>query len=204
MDIYGYFSRLILGGSLLYLESIVESKTTKSPTFHRTGQLGDVMKESSTIAYSYAKGLLARKVPSNKFFEKSSIHMHVPEGATPKDGPSAGCTMATSLISLALDIPVPADLSMTGELTLTGLILKIGGVKEKVIAAKRSGVKTILLPEANRGDWEELEGYVREGVDVRFVGVYDDVLRIVFPGVGEVKAWEGIKGKGVEGSSVEL
>jgi Lon-like ATP-dependent protease len=173
---------------LLYLESIVESKTSKSPTFHRTGQLGDVMKESSTIAYSFAKGLLSRKVPSNKFFEKSSIHMHIPEGATPKDGPSAGCTMATSLISLALDRPVSPDISMTGELTLTGLILKIGGLKEKTIAAKRSGVKRVIFPASNKPDWEELEDYIKEGITPIFCETYEEIYAVVFPDTKEASA----------------
>ena len=139
------------------------------------------MKESTTIAYTYARSLFARKYPDNKFFEKARIHMHVPEGATPKDGPSAGCTMTTSLLSLALNKSVIPDVAMTGEITLTGKILKIGGVKEKAIAAKRTGVKKIIFPLANKSDWEELPDYIREGLDPSFVGWYEEIFEIVFP-----------------------
>lgn len=183
------------------MESILESKTGKHPAFHRTGQLGDVMKESSTISYSFAKGLLSRRIPSNKFFEKSSIHLHVPEGATPKDGPSAGCTMATSLLSLALDRPVSPDLAMTGELTLTGLILKIGGVKEKTIAAKRSGVSRIIFPMANKSDWDELEDYVKQGIQPMFVHTYDEIFDIVFPSGDKVTSLPKAQLTGQAGSS---
>ncbi|KAJ3070807.1 ATP-dependent Lon protease pim1, partial [Podochytrium sp. JEL0797] len=174
-----------MGGSCLYIESVVDSVITETskPSFHRTGQMGDVMKESSTIAYTFAKSFLARKFPENKFFEHASVHMHVPEGATPKDGPSAGTTMTTSLLSLALSTPPLANVAMTGELTLTGKVLKIGGLKEKAIAAKRSGVKDIIFPAANRSDWDELEGYVKEGLEPHFVAEYEDIFRVVFPGV---------------------
>ncbi|KAJ3101497.1 ATP-dependent Lon protease pim1 [Phlyctochytrium planicorne] len=172
-----------MGGSALYIESVLESALSEAskPSFHRTGQMGDVMKESSTIAYTFAKSFLAKEYPDNKFFEKASVHLHVPEGATPKDGPSAGVTMATSLISLALDVPIVQDVAMTGELTLTGKILKVGGIKEKTIAAKRSGVTKILLPSANRNDWDELPEYIKEGMDVTFVSWYGDVFPEVFP-----------------------
>ncbi|KAJ3026700.1 UNVERIFIED_CONTAM: ATP-dependent Lon protease pim1 [Siphonaria sp. JEL0065] len=173
-----------MGGQSLYIESVLESviQDDSKPSFHRTGQLGDVMKESTTIAYTYAKAFMARQFPDNKFFDKARIHMHVPEGATPKDGPSAGTTMATSLLSLALDTPAIENVAMTGELTLTGKVLKIGGVKEKTIAAKRSGVKTILFPASNRSDWDELPGYIKDGLDVHFVSWYADIFKIVFPG----------------------
>lgn len=117
-----------------------------------TGHLGDVMKESSNIALTFAKQLLDKVEPKNNFFDVSEIHVHVPEGATPKDGPSAGVTMTTSLISLATNTPVKPDVAMTGEVSLTGKVLPVGGIKEKVIAARRSGVHTVVLPKANEKD----------------------------------------------------
>ncbi|KAJ3088440.1 ATP-dependent Lon protease pim1 [Quaeritorhiza haematococci] len=172
-----------MGGSSIYIESVLESPLSEHSKPHldrTTGQLGDVMKESATISYTFAKAMLARRFPENRFFEKASIHMHVPEGATPKDGPSAGCTMTTSLLSLALGTPIKPNVAMTGEITLTGKILKIGGVKEKTIAAKRSGVTQIIFPKANRSDWEELPEYIREGIQAEFVEWYDEIFDIVF------------------------
>ncbi|KAJ3310549.1 ATP-dependent Lon protease pim1 [Boothiomyces sp. JEL0838] len=172
-----------MGGSSLFIESVLEStlKDDGKPSFHRTGQMGDVMKESSTIAYTYAKAFMAKRFPENRFFDHANIHMHVPEGATPKDGPSAGSTMTTSLLSLALDTPAIPDVAMTGEITLTGKILKIGGVKEKSIAAKRSGVKTIIFPAQNKSDWDELPDYLKENLTPHFVEWYDEIFAIVFP-----------------------
>lgn len=179
MDFNG-FKKSNLGGAPLYMESILENVITEKskPGFQRTGQLGDVMKESSTISYTYAKSFMARKFPDNTFFEKASIHLHVPEGATPKDGPSAGSTMALSLVSLALKKSIPNDIAMTGELTLTGKILKIGGVKEKTIAAKRSGVSRIIFPGSNRAEWDELPEYVKNGITPSFVEWFDEIFEI--------------------------
>lgn len=191
-----------MGGSILYIETILERtlvpslSSPTSPAFTsstsvtprddsyrpgliKTGQLGDVMKESSSIAYSFAKSFLAMHFPNNLFFERASLHLHVPEGATPKDGPSAGCTMATSLLSLALGRSVSSDVAMTGELTLTGKVLRIGGVKEKAIAAKRAGVSVIILPRTNEADWTELPDYIREGITVHFVDTYEEIAKIV-------------------------
>ncbi|KAJ1886665.1 ATP-dependent Lon protease pim1 [Kickxella alabastrina] len=165
-----------LGGSALYIESVVEATISSDSSdvsgdsgqhgrLHTTGQLGDVMKESSVLAYTYVRSLMNRQYPENKFFSKNIIHLHVPEGATPKDGPSAGVTMTTALLSLALNKPIHPDVAMTGELTLTGRVLKIGGLKEKTIAARRSGVKRILFPKANTADWEELPANVKEGLE---------------------------------------
>ncbi|KAI8840657.1 Lon protease C-terminal proteolytic domain-containing protein [Chytriomyces cf. hyalinus JEL632] len=172
-----------MGGTSLYIESVLGSVISddSKPSFHRTGQLGDVMKESSSIAYTFSKAFMARQFPENKFFDKASVHLHVPEGATPKDGPSAGTTMTTSLLSLALNTPALADVAMTGELTLTGKVLKIGGVKEKTIAAKRSGVSNIIFPASNRADWDELPAYIKEGLTPHFVGWYEEVFKVVFP-----------------------
>ncbi|KAJ3214115.1 ATP-dependent Lon protease pim1 [Clydaea vesicula] len=171
-----------MGGTPLYTESILEAPITESskPNFNRTGQLGEVMKESSVISYSFAKSLMTRKYPENKFFEKASIHLHVPEGATPKDGPSAGVTMTTSLLSLALNTSVSSDVAMTGELTLTGKVLKIGGLKEKCIAAKQSGIKKIFMPKSNKPDWEEIPDYIRNGLTPHFVEWYDEIFNAIF------------------------
>ncbi len=130
---------------------------------------------------SYAKRYIAQVDPSNTFFSHGvALHMHIPEGATPKDGPSAGVTMVTSLLSLALNRVVSGDLAMTGEVTLTGKVLAIGGVKEKVIAAKRSRVTHVLLPDDNRRDWDELEAPIKEGMTVTFCKQYSDVYKAVF------------------------
>src|SRR5512135_3652706 len=129
---------------------------TSSKGFRQTGQLGNVMVESSNIAYSYVMVHLEEYGAKPDFFNKHFVHLHVPAGATPKDGPSAGITMATALVSMLLKKPVVRKLAMTGELTLTGRVLPIGGVKEKTIAARRSGIKNLIFPEANRKDFEEL------------------------------------------------
>ncbi|KAF9934038.1 ATP-dependent Lon protease pim1 [Linnemannia zychae] len=171
-----------MGGSALYIESCLDGGLTEKsrPNFIRTGQMGDVMKESTSIAYTFAKNLIGRRFPENRFFNKAAIHLHVPEGATPKDGPSAGITMTTSLLSLALNKPLDPTIAMTGELTLTGKVLKIGGLKEKTIAAKRSGVKTLIFPQANLPDWEELPENVKEGVTGIPASWYEDVYKVVF------------------------
>merc|ERR1719498_1774026 len=113
------------------------------------------MKESSKIALTYAKHALGNLDPTNRFFAEANVSLHVPEGATPKDGPSAGCTMVTALLSLALDKPVRQNFAMTGEVSLTGRVLRVGGIKEKVLAAKRSGVTCVVLPYTNEMDWQE-------------------------------------------------
>ncbi|KAJ2018724.1 ATP-dependent Lon protease pim1 [Coemansia sp. RSA 2611] len=137
------------------------------------------MKESATLAYTYVRSLLSRNHPGNQFFHNNIIHLHVPEGATPKDGPSAGVTMTTALLSLALNRPVRNDVAMTGELTLTGRVLKIGGLKEKTIAARRAGVKRILFPKANMADWEELPANVKEGIEGHPIEWYDQIPALV-------------------------
>ncbi|KAJ2702892.1 ATP-dependent Lon protease pim1 [Coemansia sp. IMI 209128] len=175
-----------LGGSALYIESVVEATGNgnsegeqRNGQLHTTGQLGDVMKESATLAYTYVRSLLSRNHPGNQFFHNNIIHLHVPEGATPKDGPSAGVTMTTALLSLALNRPVRNDVAMTGELTLTGRVLKIGGLKEKTIAARRAGVKRILFPKANMADWEELPANVKEGIEGHPIEWYDQIPALV-------------------------
>jgi ATP-dependent Lon protease len=145
-----------------------------------TGQAGDVMKESAKIAWSYLHSAMPKYAPGYAFFEKSLVHIHIPEGATPKDGPSAGITMVTSLLSLLIGKPVLDNLGMTGELTLTGRILPIGGVKEKLVAARRSGLKTVIFPKDNMRDYEELPEYIRKGLTIHFVDHYDEVFEIAF------------------------
>ncbi|KAH0565450.1 ATP-dependent Lon protease pim1 [Trichoglossum hirsutum] len=147
-----------MGGAALYVESILEASLSPSsrPGLERTGNLKSVMKESASIAYSFAKSLMARGFPNNKFFEKARLHLHCPEGAVQKDGPSAGITMATSLLSLALDHRLDPTIAMTGELTVTGKVLRIGGLREKVVAARRAGAKKVIFPADNMSDWLEL------------------------------------------------
>ncbi|KAF2609276.1 hypothetical protein F2Q68_00043535 [Brassica cretica] len=147
---------------------------------HITGHLGRVMKESAEIAHTVAGRIMFEKEPDNLFFANSKLHLHVPEGATPKDGPSAGCTMITSLLSLAMKKPIRKDLAMTGEVTLTGRILPIGGLKEKTMAARRSQVKVIIFPEANRRDFEGHEESVKERLDVHFVDEYEQIFELAF------------------------
>ncbi|KAH1105941.1 hypothetical protein J1N35_009709 [Gossypium stocksii] len=169
-----------MGGSTLYIETTEVEQGEGKGALHVTGQLGDVMKESAQIAHTLARTILLEKEPDNPFFANSKLHLHVPAGATPKDGPSAGCTMITSMLSLAMKMPVRKDLAMTGEVTLTGKILPIGGVKEKTIAARRSEVKTIIFPSANKRDYDELAPNVREGLDVHFVDDYSQIFNLAF------------------------
>ena len=146
-----------------------------------SGNLGDVMKESIRIAYTYSKVFLDSIDPTNNFLIDNHIHLHVPEGATPKDGPSAGCTIVTATISLALNRPVRENLAMTGEISLRGKILPVGGIKEKVLAAKRAGVDTVILPADNKKDFDDLPDLIKRDVTVHFAENYEDVYKIAFP-----------------------
>ncbi|EOA83690.1 uncharacterized protein SETTUDRAFT_42546 [Exserohilum turcica Et28A] len=184
-----------MGGSALYIESILQNalSASSSPGLERSGSLRDVMKESTGVAYSYAKSTLAREFPKNRFFEHARIHLHCPEGGTPKDGPSAGITMATSLLSLALNKKIRDDVAMTGELTLTGKVLRIGGLREKTVAARRAGAKTVIFPHDNMSDWLELPENIKEGIEGRPVSWYHEVFDIVFPDLDKEaanKMWE--------------
>jgi ATP-dependent Lon protease len=167
-----------LGGTTLYVESTAIPSKTKG--FQQTGQLKDVMRESSEIAYTYIQSRAVEYGIDPGFFAGQMIHLHVPAGATPKDGPSAGITMATSLYSLATNRPVKKNVAMTGELTVTGKVLPIGGVKEKTIAAKKAKVKTIIYPYENKKDFDELPDYIKKGLDAHFVNYFDEVLEIVY------------------------
>ncbi len=167
-----------MGGATLQIEAT--AMPSKSKGFKQTGQLGGVMIESSDIAYSYVMAHLERYGAPADYFDTRFVHLHVPAGATPKDGPSAGITMATALLSMLTEKPVLQKMGMTGELTLTGRVLPIGGVKEKTIAARRAGLKTLIFPEGNRKDFEELPDYLKEGLAVHFVRDYDEVYTVAF------------------------
>ncbi|NMB65689.1 MAG: endopeptidase La, partial [Spirochaetes bacterium] len=167
-----------LGGATLYIEATAIPSKTKG--FTQTGQLGNVMKESTEIAYSYIRSKVKQFGIDPNFFENHFIHLHVPAGATPKDGPSAGITMATALYSLAKNKPIKKSVAMTGELTITGRVLPIGGVKEKTLAAKRAKVKTIIYPAENKKDFDELPEHIKKGIDARFVSYFEEVLDIVY------------------------
>ncbi len=167
-----------MGGATLSIEASRIHSAQRG--FKLTGQLGDVMKESAEIAYSYVSSNLKRFKGDPTFFDKSFVHLHVPEGATPKDGPSAGVTMATALLSIARREAPQQNIAMTGELTLTGQVLPVGGIREKVIAARRQKISNLILPEANRGDYEELPEYLKEGLVVNFAKHYSDVFQVCF------------------------
>ena len=177
-----------LGGATLPVEASVINQSGRS--LKLTGQLGDVMKESAELAYSYVCANLKQLDADPHCFDQASIHLHVPEGATPKDGPSAGITMACALLSLALNRAPNKGYAMTGELTLTGQVLAIGGVREKVIAAKRQGIHHLIMPNANQGDVEELPAHVRVGIQFTFASHFKEVARTLFfegkqPGEGK-------------------
>jgi Lon-like ATP-dependent protease len=176
-----------MGGSALYIETQSikrgkdkDGKMKGGGMLKVTGQLGSVMEESSQIAYTVARDVLNNIDPQSSFFDDFDVHMHVPEGATPKDGPSAGITMITSMLSLALNRPVRDDLAMTGEVSLTGKVLPVGGIKEKVMAARRAGIKCIILPQANKRDYDEIGEYLKENLEVHFVDEYSKVYKVAF------------------------
>lgn len=167
-----------MGGATLSLEAT--RVHGKQRGFKLTGQLGDVMKESAEIAYSFIASRTEEFGIAADYFDRAFIHLHVPEGATPKDGPSAGITMATALLSLAGNKTIRRPLAMTGELTLTGLVLPIGGVREKLIAARRAKIMEVILPEDNRRDVEELPKHIVEGMKIHFAERYEQVAEIIF------------------------
>ena len=164
-----------VGGDILFVES---TSMTGKGGLTLTGQLGDVMKESATAALSFIRTNAEQLGIAKDFFEGTDIHIHVPSGAIPKDGPSAGVTMLTSLTSLLTNKTVKRDLAMTGEITLRGLVLPVGGIKEKVLAAHRAGVRTIILPKWNRKDLEEVPAKVKKEITFHFVDEMMEVLRI--------------------------
>ena len=167
-----------LGGTTLAVECSVVFSGSRG--LKQTGQLGDVMKESAQIAYSYISSNLVDFGAEEGFFDESTIHIHVPEGATPKDGPSAGITMASALLSLATGKPLLKNVAMTGELTLTGNVLPVGGIREKVIAARRANINEVILPYENKRDYDELPEHVKENVSVRFAASFPEVANTLF------------------------
>ncbi|MFO7978311.1 MAG: S16 family serine protease, partial [Bacteroidales bacterium] len=167
-----------MGGATLYIEAT--GVRSKNGSLKQTGQLGHVMQESAEIAYSYARSLMVKEKPSSDYFDSHFVHLHVPAGATPKDGPSAGITMALALYSLARNKPVRKGLAMTGELTLTGRVLPIGGIREKVIAARRVKVMELIFPSENKKNFDELPDYLKQDLRVHFVDTFSDVIRIAF------------------------
>ena len=166
-----------MGGEILFIESSVsEGKGVLT----MTGNLGDVMKESATIAYQYIKAHPQLANMAYEEFSKKDIHVHVPEGAVPKDGPSAGITMVSSMVSALRGQQVRSGIAMTGEMTLRGRVLPVGGIKEKILAAKRSGVHTIIISEDNRKDIEEIKEIYIKGLDFIYVKNIEDVINAIF------------------------
>jgi ATP-dependent Lon protease len=174
-----------LGGATLDVEAT--RVHTLNRGFKLTGKLGEVMKESAEIAYSYVSSHLKEFKADITFFDSSFVHLHIPEGATPKDGPSAGVTMATALLSLARNEKLPRALAMTGELSLTGQVLPVGGIREKVIAARRAGIMELILPNTNRRDFDKLPDYIRAGITIHFAKHFKDIVHVVFGTAGNAK-----------------
>ena len=164
-----------VGGDTLQIEvNVMPGKGE----FKLTGQLGDVMKESAQAGISYIRSVGA----SEDFFTKHDIHIHIPEGAVPKDGPSAGITMATAMLSAITKKPVRADVAMTGEITLRGRVLPIGGLKEKLLAAKTAGIRTVCVPAQNEADIAEISEEIRDGLQICYVKKMEEVLKIAMNG----------------------
>jgi ATP-dependent Lon protease len=180
------------GGEVLYVEAVLVSDDNGSMTL--TGHLGEVMQESAKAARSYVWSKAEELGIDRQRIAKASVHIHVPAGAIPKDGPSAGVTMATVLASVYTDLPVRSDTAMTGEITLSGLILPIGGIKEKVLAAHRASIRRVILPKANENDLHELDGHVREAIEFIFVEHIEDAWAAAIPGLADrlalVSSWE--------------
>ena len=166
-----------MGGEILFIESSVSDG---KGILTMTGNLGDVMKESATIAYQYIKAHPEMANISSEDFAKRDIHVHVPEGAVPKDGPSAGITMVSSMVSALRGQQVRSGIAMTGEMTLRGRVLPVGGIKEKILAAKRSGIHTIIISEDNRKDIEDIKEIYIKGLDFIYVKTIDDVIKAIF------------------------
>jgi ATP-dependent Lon protease len=175
------------GGDILFIES---TRMSGQKGLTLTGSLGDVMKESAQAALSYVRSRAERLNIQPDFFEKSDIHVHIPAGGIPKDGPSAGVTVAASLASLLTGRAVRSDVAMTGEITLRGKVLPVGGVKEKVLAARRAGIKTVILPRRNESDLEDIPSEVRNEVEFIFVDTVDEVLKAVLQPPAEHQAGE--------------
>ncbi|HET6267505.1 MAG TPA: endopeptidase La [Acidobacteriota bacterium] len=170
------------GGDVLYIEATL---LPKGPTLTLTGHLGEVMQESARAAHSYLWSNAERLGINKSLFQDSGVHIHVPAGAIPKDGPSAGVAMATALASLYLKLPVDSKTAMTGEITLTGLVLPVGGIKEKVLAARRAGIRKVILPKENEKDLRQLPKEVRSELEFVFATHVEEVLKNAIPGIKE-------------------
>ncbi len=178
------------GGDVLYIEAVLLPESDRSDRLTLTGQLGSVMQESAKAARSYVVSHF-----SSLGIEPNAggVHIHVPAGAIPKDGPSAGVTMATALASLYSGYPVRNDTAMTGEITLTGMVLPVGGIKEKVLAARRAGLKRVILPKENEKDVAELPEDVRNSMEFEFAERIEDVLGVAIPQLGDPLASVAVK-----------
>jgi ATP-dependent Lon protease len=172
------------GGDIIYVEA-----TTMKGKGHLTltGQLGDIMKESAQAALSYVRSKGAILGINEDLFSKIDLHIHVPAGAIPKDGPSAGITMATAIASALTGKPVSKSVAMTGEVTLRGRVLPIGGLKEKTLAAKRMGIKKVIVPERNRKDLEDIPKYIKKDMEFVFAETMDDVLKVALKKIEKKK-----------------
>jgi ATP-dependent Lon protease len=164
------------GGDVLFIEASLLPSGHQNITL--TGQLGNVMQESARAAVSYIRAAAAHFGVAPDFLEGHDLHIHVPAGAIPKDGPSAGVTMATAILSAIRDEPVRSDVAMTGEITLSGLVLPVGGIREKTMAARRYGITTFVLPALNEPDLAELPPEVREGMKFILASTLDDVVSV--------------------------
>lgn len=166
-----------VGGETLQIEV---NKMPGKGEIDLTGQMGDVMRESALIAMSYVRSVSPDYQVAEEMFKDNDFHLHIPEGAVPKDGPSAGITMAAAILSLVTDTPVYAKVAMTGEITLRGRVLPVGGLKEKILAAKTAGIETVLVPKKNEKDVEEIAGEIRKGLHIHYVETMEDVIRHAF------------------------
>jgi ATP-dependent Lon protease len=176
-----------VGGEILTIESVL---LPGKGNVKQTGKLGDVMQESVSAAMSYVRSRSTSFGIKPTLFEKRDLHVHVPEGATPKDGPSAGIAMATSIVSVLTGIPVRRDVAMTGEITLRGRVLPIGGLKEKLLAAMRAGIKTVFIPKENEKDLADIPDSVKKGLDINPVSHVDEVIMRALARKPEAIAWE--------------
>ncbi|MCA3396180.1 MAG: endopeptidase La, partial [Roseomonas sp.] len=176
-----------VGGEILTIESVL---LPGKGNVKQTGKLGDVMQESVSAAMSYVRSRSTSFGIKPTLFEKRDLHVHVPEGATPKDGPSAGIAMATSIVSVLTGIPVRRDVGMTGEITLRGRVLPIGGLKEKLLAAMRAGIKTVFIPKENEKDLADIPESVKKGLEINTVSHVDEVIMRALARKPEAITWE--------------
>jgi ATP-dependent Lon protease len=188
-DLLGVVSGLAYteaGGDLLTIEAV---SLPGKGTVKCTGKLGEVMQESAQAAFSYARSIALELGITPPHFQKKDIHIHVPEGATPKDGPSAGVTMCTAIVSVLTGIPIKGSVAMTGEITLRGRVLPIGGLKEKLLAALRGGIKTVVIPKENEKDLVDIPKNAKKGLVIIPVATMDEVLRIALTRMPEAIEW---------------